>query len=435
MRTLNHILVNSTAPNHCQWLCKRRSPLTKKLRHRGFTLVELMIALTLALVISGAMVGVLMTNKASYQADEGMSRIQEGGRMAIEMISREIRAAGSGGCARVAPVVFNNLNGGFNWLDFNVPIQGFEANATGPTTTLNPTAPTAVTANGWTPALDTNLVTLQYPPGGTVGAVAGSDVIVLRKVSKGYPLAPPFPPPNPTSAQLNVDPSANGVVERGQIAMVSDCKQTSIFQITGNPTPGAGGGITLAHAASGNPGNACPVWGNGPNCVPGEQTYSSSARLYVGEVLVFFVGLDDANRDAANNPTPTLYRGVLASTGCPGAAGTVACIRADPLVAGVENMQILYGVDDNNDRVPDRMLTAAQVNAEGRWGVVRTVNVGLLIRGDNLVGQTDTEVNTQNFLLTGTDGSTGTVVGTGAFNDRRWRRAFNTTVTIRSRAL
>ena len=63
-------------------------------RHQGFTLIELMIALTLGLLITGAMVFLFTSSKQSFNTQEGMSQVQEGGRTALRNITRTIRYAG-----------------------------------------------------------------------------------------------------------------------------------------------------------------------------------------------------------------------------------------------------------------------------------------------------------------------------------------------------
>ena len=47
---------------------------------RGVTLVELMVAMVLGLVVSGAALALFMTNKQVYTASENLDRIQEASR-------------------------------------------------------------------------------------------------------------------------------------------------------------------------------------------------------------------------------------------------------------------------------------------------------------------------------------------------------------------
>ncbi|NEX17167.1 MAG: hypothetical protein C1943_11175 [Halochromatium sp.] len=64
------------------------------LRQRGFTLVEVMIALTIGLFLSGGILALFITSKQSYHVSEAMSEVQERGRFAIEFLARDLRQAG-----------------------------------------------------------------------------------------------------------------------------------------------------------------------------------------------------------------------------------------------------------------------------------------------------------------------------------------------------
>ena len=60
----------------------------------GFTLVELMIAMALGLIVLGAMYGVFTVQSKHFSNQEQIVEMQQNARMAIDIISREIRMAG-----------------------------------------------------------------------------------------------------------------------------------------------------------------------------------------------------------------------------------------------------------------------------------------------------------------------------------------------------
>jgi type IV pilus assembly protein PilW len=95
---------------------------------------------------------------------------------------------------------------------------------------------------------------------------------------------------------------------------------------------------------------------------------------------------------------------------------TLKCLRSDSgappfntahsLIRGVENFQVLYGVDDvtpgtkidsdksNPDSVPDRYLSASQLTVKGddaatraNWRRVRSLRIGMVLRSDAGMGQ------------------------------------------------
>ncbi len=131
------------------------------------------------------------------------------------------------------------------------------------------------------------------------------------------------------------------------------------------------------------------------------------------------------------------------------------------LVRGVENFQVLYGVDNigpNNtatssasDSVPDRYLRASQLSVPSNpsatyynWGRVRSVRIGMILR--SLPGQSN-DVSSASFYPFGvaSDGSSGAIgsllassadagtTGSGTvFSDRRLRRAVTFTIHLRN---
>lgn len=61
---------------------------------RGFTLVELMIALVLGLLISGAILSVFVENRRSFDRDESIMRMQDDARQAIRELVNDLSMAG-----------------------------------------------------------------------------------------------------------------------------------------------------------------------------------------------------------------------------------------------------------------------------------------------------------------------------------------------------
>lgn len=101
----------------------------QRLRHEaGLSLIELMIGMTLGLVVLGAVLYVFAGNRASYRHQESLSLVQESGRFALEILSRDIRMAGYAGCGNVAFV--ESLSAQFDNANIVGGVEG--ANATTP---------------------------------------------------------------------------------------------------------------------------------------------------------------------------------------------------------------------------------------------------------------------------------------------------------------
>lgn len=64
------------------------------LRQRGFTLVEIMVALTLGLLVMVGVIQVFISTQQSARIQQSASRMQEDGRMAMALLGRYFRLAG-----------------------------------------------------------------------------------------------------------------------------------------------------------------------------------------------------------------------------------------------------------------------------------------------------------------------------------------------------
>ena len=56
-------------------------------------------------------------------------------------------------------------------------------------------------------------------------------------------------------------------------------------------------------------------------------------------------------------------------------------LENQPIIQGVENFQVLYGVDTDNDSVADRFLRADQITTQANWRLVRSLRIGMVLRG------------------------------------------------------
>jgi len=70
-----------------------------KAANKGFSLIELMVAMALGLIVLGAAIAVFQSNLRTFNANGGLNRVQEGARVAFELISRDLRAAGGSACS------------------------------------------------------------------------------------------------------------------------------------------------------------------------------------------------------------------------------------------------------------------------------------------------------------------------------------------------
>ncbi len=61
---------------------------------RAFTLVELMVAMALGIILLGLIVSIFMAVRSGSLLQDGLARVQEQGRIAINLVSQEVRKTG-----------------------------------------------------------------------------------------------------------------------------------------------------------------------------------------------------------------------------------------------------------------------------------------------------------------------------------------------------
>lgn len=361
---------------------------------RGVSLVEVMIAMVIGLVLTAGVIQLFLGSKQTYRFHDAVSRVQENARFAIEALNFDIRMAGNLGCTAYVQKFNNTLNGPPPAFNPGEGIQGWEANGTAPGSTFAlPAINAAVvdaSASGWSTSGGAIL------DAGTM-SVSGSDIVRIYRGDTN-----PGMINNITSgANTVVNTTPNAGIADGDILLLSDCQNADWVQACNTQSINGGTSINAVLAAGCNPGNiaALPVLTKAGGQIVKLQSY------------IYYVGKRDNN---ANN-APGLFRRPLGVAGGNGAAAGTA----EEVVEGVESMQILYGIDTNDDRVVDRYVTANNVI---EWTTVLGVQIALLMRaterGDDISGAVT-------HVLGG--------VNATATNDGRLRQVFNTTIALRNR--
>ena len=78
-------------------------------RQKGLSLVELMVAMVLGLLITAAVIQLFLTNRQTFNLQQGIASVQEQGRFAVDFLSKEVMGAGYGNVA--APIKFSTTEG------------------------------------------------------------------------------------------------------------------------------------------------------------------------------------------------------------------------------------------------------------------------------------------------------------------------------------
>jgi type IV pilus assembly protein PilW len=374
-----------------------------KLRSRGVSLVEMMIALTVGLVLVGGAIQIFTANKQTYNVQEALSRLQENARFAIELISQDVRMAGYAGCGGSNVPIANSVSlvvaaaGGGEWMNDSSAITGF--NGGGP----------SETANAFPSEYSGAAITYGDP-------VPDPDSILMRRSDSDNP----FQVISHDKDTQDITLARPHDIKQGEIVMITDpnCTQAGIFQAT------AVGSTTINHnatASTSTPGNCTNTIYPSPNggaltcpASPAAKAYPNESTLMRFFAHAYYIGT------STSGGVPSLFREVLTHE-----AGN-AKTEAEELVQGVENMQILYGYDsdcilatDPGCGVANQYLRADQVPA-GEWNTkVVSVRIFLLLRS-----LTEVASAAQAYSYAG---STFTPV------DRYLRREYSTTIQLRNR--
>lgn len=353
-------------------------------RQSGLTLVEILVALSIGLFIIGAIIAMFISSRQVYRSQDALTRIQENGRFAVEVIARDIRAAGLLGCQSYLLPEVPRLNGVLvpgrirNTLnpdppaapagsfDFSAMVQGYDAVAVAedadPTRRrippVDPAGEADAAAASWNPALPAAIL--------AAGTRVERDVLVLRGVeSLGVRVTahPGGTPPGSAAVQVE---SGSGI-EKGQVLLVSDCESGAIFQATN------------VQAASAHHDNIVHNTGNVAS--PGNWTQALGrnfvgASVYRVNAYTYFVA-------TGANGLPALFRRQLrADPGPPVAALEVA----EELVDGVRDFQVFFGIDATGDRVADQYVPASAGWTPNQAVAVR-VTLLLMSAEDNVTGE------------------------------------------------
>jgi type IV pilus assembly protein PilW len=337
---------------------------------RGLSLIELMVAMVIGLVISGAVLQVFISNKNTFLLQNASGHLQENGRFALQYLAAEIRPAGVGMGVRLPEesicVVASNATSG-EWNAMNRPVWGQR-----------------ITAIGALGAVGTDQMALFINDNCGAFLTAGE---ILK------------PGANANIKVTGYCPS----MQQNRAVMVMDLEKAVVIRVTNKPNANGSGVVTLTHAAGNNDKNAeCGGFKFA------DITFTDPARIAGFSSKIFYV--------AETGRTGTSGQAIRALF-----VRDVSIIPAQTMevVEGVESMRTRYGVAAASSVGVQDYLTPAEVEVAGRWGDVRTVKVDLLMVSD---GRTP-----------GAQEQAIEFDGMAVVADGRMRQVFSTVVALRNR--
>lgn len=387
-------------------------------KQRGLSLVELMVALFISAVIFAGVVNTVLSSKQSYIFDEQVAYMQENARFALDLVTRDLRSAGyMGGCdlnnADVANAV-DATTAQEDFLNFN-GIEGFQA------------------AGGYPDAIDAK---------GVWSTTTRPDAFIIRYASSDDNIVI-------TDHKFNsavIDVNDNTPVEEGQILLLTDldCRQIGITAVTEVPSTaqpkiqhnkGNGGSSTNCTGDLG--GNftcsGCPSSGNCPgDPSPAKDSYAHEyppgSGFFKFVSRGYYIAPSSVDADL-----PALYSLEIDGTG--------SLDNEEELVAGIEDLQIMFGVDTEpttQDGKANVYLPAYGTNGTNGivddnasssngwigWDRIVSVKIQMVVRSRDFVYDT---AQTQTLIPVADGGR--------VFNDRYARQLVTTTVQLRNSSL
>lgn len=370
----------------------------------GLSLIEIMIALAIGSLLILGLVQVFAASRTAYQLSEGMARTQENARFAMDYLQRDIRMAGHYGCVNDQSHLqtpgalvshFIPVATAATWgIDFPVAIRGYDATGTAPTNTVDLDSPSA----GYTPALPAAIAALP--------ALPGSDIIELRFLgNEGVPVTGIVT--TALNTVISVDAARWDTLTQDGVANptmfgLADCSNADVFR------------AAAVNAGAGTVTVATPI--DRYTAQPAGQT-----MLFRAESMVYYIAPGATGE-------PALWRARSTNT------GTYPPANREELVEGIENMQLLFGLDRQADLAnnpPSGFIdvhqpASAVVNDPVQWRRVGVVQVGLLASSPNQAAASQPDAAARKRLL-------GVIFDPSAVADTRYRESYEATVALRNR--
>lgn len=363
---------------------------------RGFSLIEMMVSATLGLLLLAGIGTLFVSTSRSYRENELIAGMQDQARFALSTLARDLAMAGYwGGLLGTANVV-PNLGDAATTND-----------STSATLALTPARDCGPTGTAWSFALDTPLQFHNHIDSGTpwpcIGHQrAGTDAVAIRRVSG-----------QATGEMLLGD---------SQVRL-----RPHHFYLQTNATVGTlmRWGVAALDA---------PDAGDDPSSAP-MSFYRYFPRIYFIRDFSLTPG-DGVPTLCRKELCPTDYSAgadaELASCGEGGGGAGTPGYYSECIAEGVEDLQIVWGLDTNNDHVVDRYTAAPDLD---QTRLARSAQIHLLVRSRRGNPQ---YTDSKTYRLADQSAFTPSTVADAAGTppDRRtrhfYRRAYSTTVQLRN---
>lgn len=298
-------------------LQRQKNSINSSALSSGYSLLELLISMLIGLFLLTGAYQISLTNSQAKRMQKNAQQIQKNGRFGIDNLTYAIKTAGYSG-------FYGNLS------------EGVENLLKTPT---KETWDISKHSSGY------NNVSSSDNIAGITGFTPDTDVLLLKGMNH-----------NSVSVISNNNPSTivteiEGAFSVGDVVVVSDVNQASVFQVNSvnNDTTTS----TLGLVIGGNsPGNSTLLF----------NSFNAEAEIGKYDTQMFYL------KDGRNG-LPALFKASLINT------TGVLKFQENELVSDVMDMQVNFGIDNNNDQILDEYKNASTITD---WGQLISVKVVLL---------------------------------------------------------
>jgi type IV pilus assembly protein PilW len=367
-------------------------PRRKTATQRGLSVVELLISLVIGMAVIAGSIQVVVSSKRSFMDQDEVSFIQANARYALDLMSKDIRMAGYLGCATQKSVqTANSINHNANGYISMHGLKGFEGESG----------------------------TAGFPSDFSAIAKSGTDAVLIRRASDSELDVERH---NGHSAEIKLWDEHN--YQKGSTLMIADasCRNVGLFEVSG--PSGLPAHHIVHNKGSGAVGNCtkvvkgdfvCSASCTATRC----EGYDAATGSYGpgSKVMEFVAHAYYVGESTVMPGMPALRRQVFNANG-------PWSTSSEEIALGVEDMEIVYGVDSNKDGNVDQLRKASEMdlNANGtisddEWDQAISVQISLVFRSQMPVLSV-----AENKTLAG-----------ATYNDRYMRQVVNSTIRIRNR--
>jgi type IV pilus assembly protein PilW len=302
-------------------------------RSRGFSMVEMMVALVITLILLAGIGQIFLSSKKSFVIQNALARIQENGRYAMDELASDLRRAGYwGGNADITTITGTQgvnlatteeckVSGDWSRM-LGRSVYGLNLTGTEkPSDTGNDY--TCINNAGATPYIRGDVLLVRYAHPSAVGSI--TKPLPCNKSAPNTTIADCYPNEYFLRSSLF----------RGRLFKGSESETT------------------------------------GNNLVaPAVRTAELVARAY------YIGNSSTASACPADGPVPSLFRVSL----------TNGAFTVEEVAYGVDNLQVMYGIDTSGDNVVDRYYNADAIDSSDAtkpdWKDVIAARLWLLVRAE-----------------------------------------------------